>query len=197
MVAIHNAVTNELETAKVTMIVQRDVPKYQQPFTVLFQAVNIAAAKNTRPVTAKVLLYLCSIVSYGNVIDRSASEIAKDLGYSCRNIEIALKELISNKDILKTLNLADNRRFLIVINPLPSWKGTVKERNITIENFLAADKNQLEIPFAELTSNKNKLESISDVYKKKILLRILKPANRNIYIYHRHYRLISFNTENY
>lgn len=155
MVGIVNSITNELEAAKVTVIVQKDTQRYKQPFTVLFQAVNIATAKNIRPVTAKVLLYLCSIVSYGNVIDRSSTEIAEELGYSCRNIEIAIKELIEYKIILKTPNPSDNRRSLIVINPMQSWKGTVKERNIAIENLLQADKNQLEIPFAELAPKKS------------------------------------------
>ena len=154
MVGIVNSITNELEAAKVTVIVQKDSQKYKQPFTVLFQAVNIATAKNIRPVTAKVLLYLCSIVSYGNVIDRSSTEIAEELGYSCRNIEIAIKELIEYKIILKVPNPSDNRRSLIVINPMQSWKGTVKERNIAIENLLAIDKNQLQIPFEELEQKK-------------------------------------------
>lgn len=150
MVGVFNAVSEQFETAKVTVTVKKDALKYKEHFSVLFNAVNRATAKNIRPVTAKVLLYLCSIVDYGNVIDRSSKEIGEDLGYSTRNIEIAIKELMGYKILFKKSNPQDGRRFLLVINPLQSWKGTVLDRNIAIDNFNYEDKDQLKIPFPEL-----------------------------------------------
>lgn len=152
IVSIHNAISNEFEAAKVTVTVKKDALKYREHFTVMFNAVNIATAKNIRPVTAKVLLYICSIVDYGNVVDRSANEIGEDLGYSKRNIEIALKELMEFKILLKKPNPQDKRRTLLVINPLQSWRGTVLDRKNAIDAYTAEDKDQLRIPFPELVS---------------------------------------------
>lgn len=160
MVAMHNAVTNELETAKVTMIVQRDIPRYNQSFTVLFQAVNIAVAKKIKPVTAKMLLFLCSVVDYNNTLDFSVTELAAELDYTNRNILLALKELEEFKIIIRIPNPKDKRRNLIMINPMQSWKGTVKERKAAIQSLTAIDENQLQIPFDELLPPK-KLESTS------------------------------------
>ena len=161
MVSIHNAISNEFEAAKVTVTVKKDALKYREQFTVMFNAVNIATAKNIRPVTAKVLLYLCSIVDYGNVVDRSANEIGEDLGYSKRNIEIAIKELMEYRILLKKTNPQDRRRTLLIINPLQSWRGTVLDRNIAIDTYTAEDKDQLKIPFPELEPPK-KLDNISN-----------------------------------
>jgi DNA-binding MarR family transcriptional regulator len=147
MIAIHNAVTDEIEGAKVTIRVERDKIKHKEPYTVLFQAVNYATAKNVRPVTAKLLLYLCSVCDYENIIHMTTNDFAQELGYSQRNVQIALKELEEYKIITRTPHPQDKRSFIIILNPLQSWKGQASKRLSYIQSL--RDKNQLEIPFPE------------------------------------------------
>ena len=71
MVAIKNSITNEMESAKITMIVQRDKQKYKgEPFTMMFQAVSKAIAREITPATANLLLYLIPAVSYENLVNK-------------------------------------------------------------------------------------------------------------------------------
>lgn len=143
MIAVRNAVTNEMETAKVTMIVQRDKPKFKgEPFTMMFQAVNKAIARNITPATAKLLLYLCSDVSYGNIIEKGVPQMAKELGYSERQVHRAMKELEGLKIVLKSKHVQDGRMTIYYMNPTQSWKGTVKDRSKSIAVY---DRNQLDI----------------------------------------------------
>jgi hypothetical protein len=149
MVATINAVTEELETRKVTMIVQKDVPKYKnEPFTIVFQAVNSLLVKDMPLADCKVLLYLISKVQYGNIIDRTIKEIAEDLGYKDSNwVQKSLKRMEEQKIILKSTHPHDKRRFVYMLNPKHSWKGTVKDRQKTIGFF---NPKQLEMPFEKL-----------------------------------------------
>lgn len=162
MVAIRNAVTDEIETAKVTVNIQRDPLRYKENFTVLFQAVNVAIAKNIKPVTAKLLLFLVSVMDYQNRLDWSVQELSKELGYTDRNVYTALNELEKFKIILRIENPKDKRRNLITINPLQSWKGKVKERNSFMSSLTQEDKNQLQLPFEELQPKPNG-KNIADI----------------------------------
>lgn len=153
MVAIRDAVTGEMENAKVTVIVARDRPKYREPFTLMFQAVNVAIAKEIKPVTARVLLYLTAIAQYGNIIDRTTTELAEELDYEKRQIQRAIKELESLRILVRMPNPNDKRKTLLHLNPLQSWKGNYRERHKAISAL--ADKNQLELNFVnpgEITS---------------------------------------------
>lgn len=155
MVAIHDSVTNTMQTAKVTMIVQRDVPKYKgEPFTMMFQAVNKAIARNITPATAKLLLYLCAEVGYGNTVGKGVPAIAKELAYSERQVHRAMKELEELKVVIKTKNEVDNRLTMYHINPTHSWKGTLPDRNKKIAEF---NPNQLDI-FGKLPQEKKAIQ---------------------------------------
>lgn len=129
MVAIKNSITNEMESAKVTMIVQRDKPKYKgEPFTMMFQAVSKVIAREITPATAKLLLYLISDVSYGNLVNKGIPQMAKDLGYSERQVHRAMAELEKLGVILKSKNEVDGRLTMYHINAIQSWKGTFGDR---------------------------------------------------------------------
>ena len=154
MISVRNAITNEMETAKLTMIVQRDTPKYKgEPFTMMFQAVNKAVARNVKPATAKLLLYLCSEVAYGNIVSKGIPEMAKDLGYSDRQVHRAMVELEELKVVIKSKNPSDNRLTMYHINPHHSWKGTVRDRSKQIS---IVPKNQLDI-FGQLPEQKERI----------------------------------------
>lgn len=159
MMTIKNSITNEMATAKVTMIVQRDKPKFKgEPFTLLFQAVNKAISRNITPATAKLLLYVCSEVNYANMIGKGVPEMAKDLGYSERQVHRAMKELEVLKVVIKSKNVQDGRITMYHLNPLQSWKGAVPERAKKIAEY---NPNQIDIfgelpkPPAGLKDNKN------------------------------------------
>lgn len=150
MVAIRDNITNELTTAKVTVMVQKDKPKFKgEPFTLLFQAVNKAISRNITPATAKLLLYVCSEVNYANVIGKGIPQMAEDLGYSERQVHRAMKELEELKVVIKSKNIQDGRITMYHLNPLQSWKGAVPERSKKIATY---DPAQLDI-FGKLPSD--------------------------------------------
>jgi predicted transcriptional regulator len=152
MVATVNAVTQELETRKVTMIVEKDVPKYKnEPFTIVFQVVNSLLLKDMPLADCKVLLYLISNVQYGNLIDRTIKEIAEDLEYKDPQwVQKSLKRLEDKKVILKSKHPHDKRRYVYMLNPKHSWKGSVKERQKTIGFY---NPKQLQMPFEQENVN--------------------------------------------
>jgi DNA-binding MarR family transcriptional regulator len=172
MLAIHNAITDEIEGAKVTVRIERDRIKHKEPYTVLFQAVNYATAKNVRPVTAKLLLYLCSVCDYENIITMNSTDLAEELGYTQRNVQIALKELDEYKIITRTQHPQDKRCSIITLNPLQSWKGQASKRLTYIQDL--KDKNQLEIPFAEFTPELN-LNNVSNALTQEDILNQFSP----------------------
>lgn len=143
MVSISNNITGEIENAKVTVVVARDVPKFKgEPFTLLFQASTRAISRDIKPATAKLLIHLCAIVDYNNIIPQGVHEMARELGYSERQVIRAIGELVEMKVILKSKHPQDNRVTLYHINPYQSWKGATKERAKKIAEY---DKNQLQL----------------------------------------------------
>jgi hypothetical protein len=140
MVAIHNAITDQMETAKVTMIVQRDVAKYKEPFTILFQASTLAMGRHISPSASKLLINLCGCVGYGNIIEKGIDELAEHMLYSRRQIERALKELIYYNVLIASKHPADKRITQYHLNAHQSWKGNVKDRKTKIASY---NKNQL------------------------------------------------------
>lgn len=144
-VLITDTITGAMETAdvRVNVFVAKDQPKFRgEPYTMLFQKLGIVTAKNIQPVTAKLLLYLCACVEYGNVINKGAEQIAEELGYSKRNVYRALKELQDLKVIIRDKNATDKRMSLIYLNPYQSWKGKVSDRKKKIASF---NPDQLEM----------------------------------------------------
>lgn len=142
---IADAITGEMESAevKVNVYVTKEQPKFRgEPYTMLFQKLGIITAKNIQPVTAKLLLYLCACVDYGNVINKGTEQIAEELGYSERNIQRALKELEELKVIIRDKNATDRRMSVIYLNPYQSWKGKVADRKKKIASF---NPDQLEM----------------------------------------------------
>lgn len=135
MLAIQNAVTGEMEYAKVSIHVSREMPKFRDKFTVLFQAVNCAMVKDIKPITAKLLLYFCSVAQYGNLIDRTMEEICEDLGYKRAQVSIAVRDLVEMKIILKVPNGDDKRRSKFMLNPHQSWKGKAIDRAKKIAEY--------------------------------------------------------------
>lgn len=141
MVAIHNEITNQLETSKVTMIVERDVPKYKnEPFTILFQASTFAMGRDISPSASKLLINLCGCVGYGNLIEKGIDELAEHMKYSRRQIERAFKELVDLSVLTVSKHPQDKRIAQYHINALQSWKGSVKERK---QRIIEQPKNQL------------------------------------------------------
>jgi len=143
MYAITDAITGEMETAKVTIRVERDKPKYREPFTMLFQAVNYSLLKRITPITAKLLLMLNSVADYNNVIYKTLDELREDLDYSRRHIERGLKQLEELNIIRKVPHKTDKRSFVIVLNAFQSWKGRPEER----KKHIKANPDQLLLPF--------------------------------------------------
>jgi DNA-binding MarR family transcriptional regulator len=144
-VLMANSITGDLERAnvKVSVHIQRDQAKYKgEPFTILFQKLGVITAKSIRPVTAKVLLYLCAAVEYGNVINKGSQQIAEELGFSQRNVLRALKELEDAKIIIREQNPTDKRLTSIYLNPYHSWKGNIDDRKLKIAKH---DPDQLDM----------------------------------------------------
>ena len=157
MGVITNAITNEVESVKMTMIVSKDKPKYfNEPFTLLFQASTRAISRTIKPVTAKMLIHLCSIVEYNNLIPQGKKEMAKDLGYSLRQVERALSELEQMKVIIKSKHVEDSRMVVYQINPYQSWKGDIKDRKKRISEH---NPDQLQMPFEIIQSNNKNNQS--------------------------------------
>ena len=166
MLAITNAVTGEMETAKVTVIVQRDTPKYKdEAFTIFFQAVNLAMIKKTKPITAKLLLYLFAEVDWKNKIDRLIDEICIDLDYKPRQVFTAIKELEEMNIIRKIPHGNDKRRYFIILNPLQSWKGKVKEREELMQEMRDANQLSLPFPYEEKNAKKRPQEKLPENQK--------------------------------
>ena len=141
MVAIENAISGELETAKVTMIVQRDAPKYKaEPFTLLFQASTLIMSRHITPSASKILICLFGLVEYGNVIGASNKELVEYTGYSLRQVERAMKELVSYKVLIASPHPVDKRITQYHLNAIQSWKGNVMDRK---KRLLKMDPNQL------------------------------------------------------
>jgi|JI10StandDraft_1071094.scaffolds.fasta_scaffold375706_1 DNA-binding MarR family transcriptional regulator len=144
MGVITNAVTNEMESVKMTMIVSKDKAKYKnEPFTLLFQASTRAISRTIKPVTAKMLIHLCAIVEYNNFIPQGKKEMALELGYSLRQVERALIELEQMKVIIKSKHREDSRMVVYHINPYQSWKGDIADRKKRIAEH---NPNQLKLP---------------------------------------------------
>lgn len=151
MVVIQDAITDEMATAKVTMIVSRDTPKYKnEPFTILFQASTWLIGRDTSPSACKVLIALCSCVDYGNKITKTQDELAKHLGYHKRQIERAYKELEESKILHKEKNPVDSRMVDWYVNAYQSWRGTITDRKKRLQK---TDPNQLGM-FTEDTPKK-------------------------------------------
>jgi predicted transcriptional regulator len=134
---VSDGVTSAVANLKATIHIQKDVPKIKgEPFTLLFQKLGIVTAKNIKPVTAKVLLYLCACVEYGNLVPRGSDQISNELGYSIRNIQRALSELEDLKIIIRNKNNETDGRFnMIYLNPYHSWKGKAAERKQKIAEY--------------------------------------------------------------
>lgn len=141
MIAIKNAISGELETAQVTMIVKRDSAKYKnEPFTILFQASTFAMGRNITPSAAKLLICLVGCVEYGNIIGMSNKELSDHIGYSIRQIERAMKELVGYRVLIASKHPVDKRITQYHINALQSWKGNIKDRR---KRLAMQDPNQL------------------------------------------------------
>lgn len=143
MMAINNAITGELETAKVTVFVERNKPRYRDNFTIFFQAVNMALVRDIKPITAKMLLYFCSCVEYNNSISKNIEDIGKELCYSRQRVSIALKELSDKNIISIEKHPTDKRCNIYRLNPYQSWKGKPTDRMSEIKGKY----QQLQLPF--------------------------------------------------
>lgn len=142
MVAIQNSVTNEMEFAKVSIRVEKDIPKYKnEPFTILFQVANSLLIGDMPFIDCKVVLYLMASSQYGNVIDRTIKEMADEMKIKDSNyVQKSLKRLEEQKIVLRSKHPHDSRRYVYMLNPKQSWKGSVKDRLKSISSF---DQSQL------------------------------------------------------
>jgi hypothetical protein len=147
MMAMKNNISGELETAKVTMIVERDEPKYKGlDFTILFQIVSRVMVKEMTPISSRLLLFCLTIVDYGNKIPMGINQMAEELLYSKRQCQRGMDELINFKVIIKQQHPIDKRMVEYYLNPLQSWKGKVIERT---KRIAETPINQLDL-FATL-----------------------------------------------
>ena len=157
---VTNSISGAMENAdvKVEIRVSKDRLKLQgEPYTMLFQKLGVVTAKNIRPVTAKVLLYLCAVVNYGNSIDKGSEQIGEELGYSPRNILRALKELEELKIIFRQNHPQNKKLTVIYLNPFHSWTGRVMDRK---KKIAAHDPDQLQM-FPDYKSNQHSLLRMS------------------------------------
>lgn len=163
MISFQNMVTNEMETAKVSIRVEKDIPRYKnEPFTILFQVANSLLIGDMPLIDCKVLLYMMSISQYGNIIDRTIKEMAEEMKVKDSNyVQKALKRLTEANIVIAHKHPQDNRRFVYMINPKQSWKGNVKDRAKTISFF---NPNQLKMPFEEVNENLKLKQSLPNNY---------------------------------
>lgn len=151
MIAMKNAITGEFETAKVSVYVQKETPKFTgEKFTYLFQAAAVAIGRDITPSASKLLLVVCGIVEYGNEIKKSTAQLADLCKYSKRQVERALNELVDLRILTRSKHPVDGRMTQYYINPLMSWKGNVVDRKNYIKKF--NDPDQLTL----FESNKTK-----------------------------------------
>lgn len=170
MLSIQNSITGEMETAKVSVFVQRDIPKYKgEPFTILFQSINAVMVRKMKPVTCRLMLYLCCVSEYNNLIEMSMKTLAEDLNYNPRQVQRAMKEL-KEYNIINTLqNPKDKRLTLIMLNPRQSWKGAVKERAKAMQKLEMI--NQLQLPLFDEKPLSKILESSSLFNNERVSIR--------------------------
>lgn len=138
MMLITDTISGAVETSKVkvNMYVQKDTPKLKgESFTMLFQKLGVVTARSIQPITAKLLLYLCAVVDYGNIVNKGPHQIAEELGFSERQVRRGLAELVDLKIVVKDKNPIDARMVTIYLNPYQSWKGTVQDRNKKIASY--------------------------------------------------------------
>lgn len=146
MVLISDTISGAMRAAevKVSVHVQREAQKFKgEPYTMLFQKLGVLTAKNIQPITAKLLLYLCAVVEYGNQVNKGPEQIALELGFSRRQVERGLKELVEMKIVIKEKNPTDSRMVCIYLNPYQSWKGNVMDRKKKIAAY--SNPRQLEM----------------------------------------------------
>lgn len=143
LVSIENAVTGQMEGAKVSVFVKRDVPKYKEAFTMLFQDFSRDTIRDMKPVTTKLLMYLFTISQYDNLITQGIQEIADYLKYTRRNVERAMAELELLNVIKKEKNPNDKRENYIYLNPKAAWKGEHLKRKVVGQKF--KDPNQIDM----------------------------------------------------
>lgn len=144
MFAIQDAITGEMDTAKVTMIVSRDRPKYKEPFTILFQASTFAIGRDITPSASKLLINLCGCVGYGNIITKGEDELAEHMKYSRRQIDRAFGDLVGYHVLIKSKHPQDKRINVYHLNAQQSWKGDIKERKKRLSEQ-PKNPNQLDI----------------------------------------------------
>jgi len=178
MVAIENSISGELEAAKVTMIIEKDQPKYRGiDFTILFQIVSKVIVKEMTPISSRLLLFCLTIVDYGNKIPMGINQMAEELLYSKRQCQRGMDELIKFKVIIKHQHPIDKRMVEYYLNPLQSWKGKVMERT---KRIAETPINQLDL-FGSLPGEhnaRNQYSLIGDQYidSKKSKSSKLKPS---------------------
>lgn len=150
MEVIHNTITDEMETVKVDIRVSRDIPKYRnEPFTLLFQASTRAISRTIKPVTAKLLIHLCAVVDYNNIIPQGKKEMAEELQYSLRQLERAFNELEKMNVVIKVRHIEDSRCVVYHLNPFQSWRGGIIDRTKKIKEY---NPNQLQINIANFST---------------------------------------------
>lgn len=147
MIAVQNAITGEMESAKVTIHVQRDIIRYKDAFTILFQSATLSIVREIKPITAKLLMYLNATSQYSNIIDRTVQQIAEELNYKRNQVNKGLKQLVELNIIIKSQHPTDHRKHILMLNPHQSWKGKPVERSKAIAKL--ADKAQLQLQLPE------------------------------------------------
>lgn len=159
MIAVTDAVTGVMETAKLTMIVARDKPKMKDKFSMLFQNSSLAIVRAIKPITSHILFYLIAKCEYGNLVYDSVEDIADCLGYKRNQVSKGLKQLYELNIILKIPHEQDKRRNIIMLHPRQSWRGDALERSKAIQKLLPTQQLDLDL-FPEETNNLQKSNKV-------------------------------------
>lgn len=124
----------------ITIINGRKFPKGTPDFVFLFQLVGGELAKKLTPSACKVLLYMITLMAYGNHIGCNQTTLAADLELSLRSVNRAIKELRDMAVIIDYKDPMDKTRNVYIINPHSAWKGKISKRVTFLKEL---DKNQL------------------------------------------------------
>jgi DNA-binding transcriptional ArsR family regulator len=119
---------DDTERVKVSVFVGKYKPKGIPEFTMFFQGVNAALTKGLAPGSCKILLWLMSIIEYGNYIEMHVETIMQELDLSRATVSRAIKELKDKNIIISEKSSIDKRLNMYSMNPHHSWKGHLNDR---------------------------------------------------------------------
>jgi len=120
---------------QVNVFIKRDKEKFDDDFTFLFIGKQNEIIRNISPIGAKVFLWFCCEMMYGNFVEILQKRLAILINVSESSLKRAIKELIDSKVIIPYKNANDTRQNFYIINPIHSWRGNAKERTKALKEI--------------------------------------------------------------